>query len=367
MKIALLSGLTSIHTIQWANIFAARGNRVHIITCHPTENILSSKVVIHILPHVPPLGYYTNVGFLKKILREIDPDILNAHYASGYGTLARLSEFHPYILSVWGTDVYHFPYKSFFHNYILRKNLLAADMVCSTSHAMAVQTKKVCSQLNEIPVTPFGVDTNIFKPMPQYRDHRYITIGTVKTLANNYGIDTLLHAFAFAKYQIEKRDIDISSRLRLMIVGGGPQEYELKELAKKLKIYDRCIWTGQVQHKDVPLYLNQLDIYIALSRSESFGVAIIEASACKIPVIVSNVGGLPEVVKNGVTGIIVKKDAPQEAGESIIDLIFDIEKRHSLGEEGRHWVLNSYEWRKCATTMEKNYKKAIFNKEGKFA
>jgi glycosyltransferase involved in cell wall biosynthesis len=360
MKVALLSSLSSIHTTRWANIFAEKGHDVYVITCHARGNdSLSPRIKVYQLPYQSPLGYYLNTCALQKILKEIKPDILNAHYASGYGTLARLCSFHPYVLSVWGSDVYDFPYKSFFHKYILKKNLLAADIVCSTSHVMSAQTKKVCPQLEEIPITPFGVDTNIFKPMPQFIDSQYITIGTVKTLAPKYGIDTLLKAFACAKNTIKKVDIETSSRLRLLIVGGGPQKKELNDLAQNLGINEQCIWAGQIPHAEVPRYLNQLDIYVALSKLESFGVAIIEASACGIPVVVSNVGGLPEVVKNKETGLIVEKDNPQQAANALIEFICNPHLRHKIGKKGREYVKNTYEWDKCAATMEKIYKKII--------
>jgi glycosyltransferase involved in cell wall biosynthesis len=358
MKIVILSSLGSIHTIRWANGLAERGHELHILSCHSGGDPLSEKVIVHELPHKPPQGYFLNKFALRKILASIKPDILNAHYASGYGTLARLSGFHPCVLSVWGSDVYDFPEKSLLHRMLLKKNLLFADVVCSTSHVMAKQTRMICPELQEIPVTPFGVDTELFKPMPELRDERYITIGTVKTLAPKYGIDLLLRAFAHVREVLAKENSETAKRLRLMIVGSGPQEKELMQLAENLGISDQCQWVPRVPHTDVPKYLNKLDIYVALSRQESFGVAVIEASACGIPVVVSDVGGFPEVVKDGETGVIVEKEKPQEAGNVILELVKDQDFRLHLGKNGiRHIALN-YEWISCVKTMEKILKRS---------
>jgi len=139
MRIALLAGLTSIHTIRWANGLAERGHEIDIITCHSGGDPLLEKATVHKLPYKPPQGYFLNKFSLRKILASIQPDVLNAHYASGYRTLARLSGFHPCVLLVWGSDVYDFPEKSFLHRICIEccsKNLLFADVVCSTSHVM---------------------------------------------------------------------------------------------------------------------------------------------------------------------------------------------------------------------------------------
>src|SRR5690606_26130688 len=113
----------------------------------------------HELKIPAPYGYYMNIIQLKKILRSIKPDILNAHYSSGYGTLGRLAGFSPYLISVYGSDVYDFPYKKKFNMNIIRKNLNAADALASTSYAMAKQTSKLINYpVTNIHITPFGVN-----------------------------------------------------------------------------------------------------------------------------------------------------------------------------------------------------------------
>ncbi|TDY52006.1 glycosyltransferase involved in cell wall biosynthesis [Aminivibrio pyruvatiphilus] len=354
MKIALLSASSSIHSIRWANAFAERGHELHLISLPShakTNHLISEKVRLHFLPVPTLLGYYLNSIAFKKILREIKPDVMNAHYASGYGTLARFSGFSPYVLSVWGSDVYDFPYKSSLHKRIIRKNLLAADRICSTSKVMAEQVRFLCPEISRIEITPFGIDTGIFKPAFRNQQTNTITIGTVKTLAPKYGIDTLLHAFAYIKERMVKKDSPVN--LRLMIVGGGPQERELKLLSEKLHISKNCTWIGKIPNHEVPKYLNQIDIYVALSRSESFGVAILEASACGLPVVVSDAGGLPEVVVNGVTGFVVRRESPEEAGEAIMRIVENTDLRESMGRKGVEHVKSLYDWQENVTVLER--------------
>ena len=353
MKIAYLARQTSIHTVKWVNGMALRGHEVHLITMHPGRDQLHESVKWHILKIPPPLGYYLNTWEARRIIRRINPDILNAHYASGYGTLSRLVDFHPTLLSVWGSDVYDFPYESKWKVKILRKNLAAADQIASTSHAMKTQTENFAKPERPIAVTPFGVDTKTFVPNPDHKPN-IITIGTVKKMDPAYGIEFLIRAFALL---VEKNVTNIE----LILVGGGPQGKELKTLAVELNIDKLCHFIGYVPHVEVPIWLNRLNIYCAPSNSESFGVAVVEASACGIPVIVSDAGGLPEVVKNNVTGFIVPRRNPQAIAEAIMKLIEDVELRERMSTAGRDFVLQNYEWNENVSRMEKLYEKVIKN------
>ena len=277
LKIALLAGISSIHTIRWANALPTSRRGRHVGPTYRGGDILSEKVKVHYLTFQGNKGYSLNVPFLRKCLGKFKPDLLHAHYASGYGTLGRLSSFHPYVLSVWGSDVYDFPYESPLKMRLLQKNLRAADLILSTSHVMAKQTKKICNGLSGIRVTPFGIDIELFKPenCPQKRET--ITVGTVKKLAFKYGIDTLIKGFAEARTSLMESDKPIAFILRLFIVGGGEDRESLERLADSLNISDVTEFTGAVPHALVPDYLNKLDIYVAASRleSESFGVAIL--------------------------------------------------------------------------------------------
>ncbi|MCR4400029.1 MAG: glycosyltransferase [Syntrophomonadaceae bacterium] len=354
MRIAFLAGHSSVHTVKWVNEMATRGHEVHLITMHPGGEPLHTDVQVHGLPFRAPAGYYLNAPRLRRLLSDIEPDILNTHYASGYGTLARLSGFHPNLLSVWGSDVFDFPYRSRSSMEIIKRNLAAADRIASTSTVMKRQTESIWHPQREIAVTPFGVDCERFKPARVGPVHDRIRVGTVKRMAPKYGISVLIEAFSIARGRTT-RDME------LVLVGDGPEEEKLKRQAQRLGIASRVTFVGRVPHRTVPDHLNRLDIYVALSTldSESFGVAVVEASACGIPVVVSDVGGLPEVVVDGLTGFIVPRNDPEAAAERILQLANDAALRKSMGAAGRRFVLDNYEWNETADRMERLYQVVV--------
>lgn len=363
MKVILLSSTNSIHTIQWVHHLCKLGLDVRVISQHPIADNFPKEVKVHVLPFSGFLGYFFNVFALKKLLKEIKPDILNVHYASGYGTTARLANVHPYVLSVWGSDVFEFPYRSFFHKKLLQKNLKSADVIASTSLSMAKQTQQFVDGHKKIEITPFGVDLEKFNPscFDKNTNAQTICIGTVKTLKHVYGIDILLKALSIVFSDIKNEFPEVSNQLNFRIVGGGTDMDELKKLAVELGIDHLTHFTGSVSHEDVPSELNRLDIYVALSRQESFGVAVVEAQAMGIPVVVSNVGGLPEVVQNGKTGFIVDSENPQQAANAIKKLILDTELRQAMSIEAKQFAHSNFSWQSCAENMSDVYHETLKN------
>lgn len=341
-RLLLLSGASSVHTIRWANGFADGGLEVHLVSQHEPVDELRRSVTLHRLPHARGLGYLTNGPKLQRIIADLGPHVVNAHYATGYGLLARWVGSTPLVLNVWGSDVYDFPESGPLHRRLLRDNLRRADLVVSTSHAMAIRTLNVCPDLKAPEVVPFGVDTARFSPGTRVPGP--MVIGTVKTFAPKYGLDVLIEAFAL---------LDGGMEAHLRLVGGGPQESALRALVQRKGLADRVTFVPRVAHDRVPEQLRGLDVYVALSRldSESFGVAVIEASACGIPVVVSDAGGLPEVVRDGITGFVVPRNAPAAAADRISELMASEGMRRRMGQEGRAMVQERYEWSKCLDRM----------------
>ncbi|HKV98041.1 MAG TPA: glycosyltransferase [Gammaproteobacteria bacterium] len=354
MKVVLLAPASSVHTMRWANGLAGRGLDVHVVSLHHATQAFSPSVILHALPFWSSAGYIVAARALRGLLSDVAPDLMNVHYATGYGLLARLSGFSPLLLSVWGADVYDFPRKSPVHRRIVRANLRCATQIASTSHCMARMVRRIYPAAR-VAVTPFGVDEEQFQEIPQVAGQHCLTVGTVKTLTPKYGVDTLIQAFARLRPRAGV------PALRLEITGDGPARQELESLSRDLGLGSAVVFHGEVSYDRVPSMLARLDIFVALSRldSESFGVAAVEAAMCALPVVVSDVEGLAEVVEDGTTGFVVPRDDPDAAAQSLDRLISSAELRRQMGDAGRERALKLYTWRKSLDIMIETYKQTI--------
>jgi L-malate glycosyltransferase len=344
VHVALLGPANSVHLQRWATALHERGRRVTVLTQHAHGALpLPAGVDLVALPASGMAGYFLNAWAVRRWLRRCRPDLLHAHYASGYGTTAMLAAWHPTLLSVWGSDVYEFPFQARWKGWLLRRNLRAADALASTSQAMARQVRRLVPETADVAITPFGVDTDRFRPEPAVP--RPVVIGTVKSLAPVYGIDLLLEAFA------RLRSRPAGADCRLLIVGDGPQRSELEAQARRLGLVDTVRWIGAVPHAEVPAWLHQLDIYVAPSRAESFGVAVAEAMACGVAVVVSDAGGLPEVVDAGRSGLVVPAGDVGALADALEGLVLDPPLRARLAAQARVDATQRHAWPVCVDRM----------------
>jgi len=358
MHICYLGDINSIHLRRWVGEFLNKGDKIEIITfsqgnfknakvhCFPVNNI-------NIKGGIKNWKYLYYVPAIRKLIKKIKPDILHSHYASSYGLIGALSDYHPLIISVWGSDVFDFPRRSLLHKRLLKYSLNKADIVCSTGRGMAEEIKKIINK--QVFVTPFGVDTELFKPYKNKKS-KSVTIGTVKNLEKIYNIDLLIKSFVELKERL-KNKID----LRLLIVGSGSDEKRLKSICRKLKVEKYTTFTGRIEHKNIPSFLRKMDVYVLLSKMESFGVSILEAEACGIPVIVSDTVGANDVVINGKTGYIVNVENIDNVVSIIERLLLNKRLRECISKNAREFVIKNFNWKNSVVKMKKLYNSLLRN------
>jgi len=350
-RILILADINSAHTQKWCISLVQAGLDIGIFTLgFPDnqwyENFENISVFCPFRFHrqtfhsssLSKIKYLKAVPRLKKIIQKFNPDILHAHYATSYGLIGALTGFHPYLISAWGSDLMDFPSKSFLHEKLIKYIFSKTDQVLVTSATLNDYAKKFTSK--KIEIIPFGVDTNKFKPMMGESVFKTdcLVIGAVKSMEPVYGMDTLIKAFA--QSNLERPE----NNLRLLLVGSGSMETSYKQLAREMKLEEKVFFAGRVLHSELPKYYNMIDIFVNISNNESFGVSVLEASACEKPVIVSAVGGLNEVVEENVTGFFVKPGDIPGAARTMEKLILNPELRSRLGQEGRKMVERKYNW-----------------------
>lgn len=348
MKICFVGPAGSAHIRKWCAWFLGRGHEIHVISFTPGE---IPSVTVHLVdlgvdPDGSDLGklkYMTAGGKIRKIIQEIQPDVINVHYATSYGIAMALSGVKGYALSVWGSDIYDFPRRSVLHKSLLQFALKKAGTLFSTSQAMVDEAKKYTSRPFEI--TPFGVNMELFAPEKRNRTDEDFIIGTVKALFDKYGIADLLRATAILK----KKGIPV----QLRIAGKGPQETEYRVLAVELGIDSITDWLGQIPQEQVAIEWANMDVAVIPStlESESFGVSAVEAQACGTAVIISDIPGLKETA--GKTGIVVPRMNPEAIAEAIVKLYENPELRKRMEKTGRENVMENYELNKCFSRIER--------------
>lgn len=167
-------------------------------------------------------------------------------------------------------------------------------------------------------------------------------------LVHQKGFDTTIRALTL-----------LPPHIKLLVVGGGPDEGMLKGLAVELGLGERVIFTGQIDRSEVTKYRFAGDIFVGPSRSEGLGNAFLSAMACRLPVVATQVGGIADFLfdakrnpDKGTTGWAVDPESPEQIAEAVQDILAHPEKVCEVTERAREMVVAEYDWDIVAKRMQ---------------
>jgi colanic acid/amylovoran biosynthesis glycosyltransferase len=185
---------------------------------------------------------------------------------------------------------------------------------------------------------PVGVNLDMFhKSCDEGSEDNMVTITTVARLVEEKDVETAIRAIA------ELPSTALESDIRYRIVGDGPKRESLENLTRKLDLDDVVQFEGQVKREKVIKFLSGTDIFLLTSVDEAFGLALLEAQAAEIPVVATNVGGIPEAVAAGDSAILVPPRSPDQTAEQLVKLYRQPALRSEMGEEGHRFVAENFD------------------------
>ncbi len=303
-------------------------------------------------------GLLDIISIRKKIL-DVNPEILHIQYGPHLSIInILLKNKYPIIFtihSIYAIDEKMFEWVSI-SRYIYRKILSIVErmMILKSLTNIIVAAPPMRDILinktkAKIYIIPNGIDLKYVRDITS-KSIGHPCILYVGRLTKRKGVDILLKAIPMIK--------DLIPNILLYIIGEGPQDNELKEIVKDLNIDNNVKFLGFVSEEEKYSYYKHVDICIIPSIDEPFGIVLLEAMACGKPIVASNVGGIPFVVEDGKTGILVKPGDVDILAEKIIMLLQSEELREQMGMAGKEKTAN-FSWQVIAEQTVKIYKDLI--------
>lgn len=298
-----------------------------------------------------------------KILKTESVDLIHAHWILPQGLIARLIWIFtkkPFVLTVHGGDIFAF---GGFWGTFFKRFALEAARVCTANSTFTQSRVKMVTDQIPIRVVPMGVDVDCFSPKafdPTLREQLGIQgemVLFVGRLVEQKGVHHLLGAMPEVLEEFPKAV--------LVLIGDGTQKTELKQFAARSGIIDAVRFLGVVSHDCLPLYYAAADVFVGPSvvdRSgvtEGLGVVFLEAASSGISIIGTSVGGISDVLREGVTGLAVPPGEKRDLAQAIKILLLDDQLRNRLGKGARKKVLEHFSWFQIADQFGKLFRKAL--------
>jgi glycosyltransferase involved in cell wall biosynthesis len=184
-----------------------------------------------------------------------------------------------------------------------------------------------------------GVDTGVFRPMPEVAKKPGMILFVGNSEDRNKGAKFLLEAVKILK----DRGVDFH------LVFKDRLDAEMApKLAEQLGIRDRLTFVGRLPVEDLARLYNEAEVLVSPSVYEGFGLPAAEANACGVPVVATTAGAFPEVIANGETGILVPPGQPEPLADAIESLLRNPARRSEMGEAGVRRINEKFSWRVCA-------------------
>ena len=342
--------------------FARRGHETHFITYERPvaiqhedhENVFVHLVSVLEYPLFKYPPYTIALGSeMFRVSEQHGLDLLHVHYAIPHSTaalLARGMSGVPYVVTLHGSDVTILGSDASYLP-VNTHSIEEADAVTAVSAFMAREAYERLGIKQEIHVIPNFVDPERFVPAPCEVIERTSDRDVVITHISNFRPVKRVHDLINAMAIVAKE----APSTRLMLVGDGPDRHSVERLIHRLDLNDKILMTGF--RSDVPNVLRCSDVVVLCSETESAPLTLLEGLSCGLPVVATRVGGIPEIVEDGVNGFLVQPKCPEAIAEKILELNADRGLRMRLGEAARETVLERYTAEKAVNQYLKIYDK----------
>jgi L-malate glycosyltransferase len=368
-------GGSGVVATELAHALADRGHRVHLISSDPpfrwrrdVPGLSFERVTVPSYPLFREPQYLLALAnTIARVAEEQQLDIVHAHYAVPHATAAYLADqmlastpgvARPRtITTLHGTDI----------------TLVGSDPSYARVVAFSIERSHgvttVSESLKADTIVSLGVQGEI-KVIPNFLDcveyrRRFDPDLRARLCPPGDCTALIIHVSNFRPVKRVDRALEVFRRVRqhvpakFVLIGDGPVRGDIERLVADYRLADDVIFLGE-QYDLVP-YLSVADLFLLPSAQESFGLAALEAMACEVPVIASNVGGLPEIIENDVTGYVFPPDQIAAMADQAIALLKDPERRMKFGRHAAAKVRADYCVDRVVPIYERAYRDVLSN------
>lgn len=326
MRILYIANPNSSHTRRWVNWFAAQGHTVYVVADTGLK-IPWPAIPVFDLPrffNFPLLRWFIWAIWLRIFISRWKPDILHAHRVSAAGWLAAASGFHPQVVTPWGSDLYQHPLRSATAAWLARFVLRQADLVTADSNDLLNLAQRYGAGPKRCEIIQWGVDSEYFHPTsPEstLRQDHSIGPGPVifspRACTRLYNLGQIIEAIPavlaeFPQAVFILRDYEADTDYKA----------ELLRRIDRLGVQNSVRWVGRIEPWEKVAELFQIsDLAVSIPASDGTPGSVLEAMACGIPVIASDLPSLREWIQDGQNGLLVPVDDLPALVRSILLLL----------------------------------------------
>ena len=310
-----------------------------------------------------PIFVLAEFFYLFYILKKKKIELIHAHWSLPQGLLGILAKYTlkiPCVTTLHGSDIFglrHSIFKSF-----NKLTIAHSDVYTANSRATVARARRLSGHENSR-LIPMGVNPNQFQKTAAAVDLKNKlqldgeVILSVGRLIDLKGTDYLIKALVGVLLEFP--------RAKAIIIGSGPRKNHLIKLARDQQLSEKILFIDKVAHTELVKYYSLADVFVLSSivnkigETEGFGVVLLEAMACGVPVVGSDVGGISDIIQHEETGLLARQKDPQDIADQITRLLSDADLRKKVVKNGYHLINNQFSWEVISDRFIETYREAL--------
>src|SRR5215207_1860982 len=288
----------------------------------------------------------------RRLVQELKPDLIHAGPIQTCAWIAILSGFRPVLSMSWGFDLMDDVHKGWIWEFATRYTLKRSTFFASDAHVTRDKAVAYGMDPNKTIVFPWGVDLEHFNVSTFERSNvETFTLFCNRSWEQRYGVDVL--ARAFVKVAQQRKDVE------LVLLNGGSQGNVIRSILQRGDILDRVTFGGQVSQTDLPRWYHMADLYISPSHVDGSSVSLMEALACGIPSLVSDIPANQEWIVEGENGWLFRDGNVDDLANRILAVMNQRDRLPRIGEAGRRSAEERADWKKNSEALMNVYRSLV--------
>ena len=349
MKILFLADARSIHIQRWIQFFKEQGDQTYLVTLEEPAQEITETIYLQPKSSLNFAKYYLATREARELVCQIKPDLINAHFVPNYGLLGTKLGFKPLVVSVWGSDVLISAQKSIFHRLRASWVLKEANWLTSDSNYLTEEMAKLGANRDKISTFPMGLGQEFLNISQKHLSKKNeFTIISTRRLEPVYDLDLLIRAVPLI---IERGNF----KIRFLIVGEGSQKERLRELTRRLGVYEKVEFCGAVSPDNLIRLLTSSDLYVSTSLSDSTSVSLLEAMASGLIPIVTIIPGNREWIQEGVNGFLAPANRPEVLAEKIVSSCQNMAALQKIADRNQQMVREKANYQANLLLLRENF------------
>lgn len=330
MRIALLSSATNLHTTRWVEFFTERGHEVHLLSIQHGKHICERQYSLSKSDGISQLKVFRAVGKARRLLKQINPDVVLGQYLTSHGLLGALAKVHPLVVVAWSPELPYVANRHAYDRWRMRKIFRRAELTLVCGRHLINDAIRFGADQRRVAATYVGIDPTRF-PLGSEAKREPLLLFTSREFKDILHVDTVIRALP----AVVSRFPDV----KLILANDGPLRREMIELSVELGVASNCDFIGRLSQAETASYLRRAAVYVSCSEVDGMSISLLETMSSGAYPVVSDIVANREILTEPHQGSLFPVGDHETLAKQLIEILENPARRTTAQQLNRELAL----------------------------